>query len=57
MKDIKLSVDKVLNIAKTVTTIKVRLPISGKVLNKTMLLTAKHKSIAMLFNENFWKDV
>lgn len=57
MKDIKLSVDKVLNIAKTVTTIKVRLPISGKALNKTMLLTAKHKSIAMLFDESFWKDI
>jgi transposase len=56
-KDIKLSVDKVLNIAKTITTIKVKLPISGKTLNKTMLLTEKHKSIAMLFDENFWKNI
>lgn len=50
-----LSADKVMNIAKTVTTIKVYLPISGKTIVKTMLLTSKHKSIAMLFDENFWK--
>ena len=53
--NINLSVDKVLNIAKTITTIKVRLPSSGTVAIKTMLLTPKHKSIAMLFDENFWK--
>lgn len=52
--EINLSVDKVLNIAKTVTTIKVKLPISDTQLTKTMLITQKHKSIAMLFNENFW---
>lgn len=53
--NINLSVDKVLNIAKTITTIKMRLPSSGTVATKTMLLTPKHKSIAMLFDENFWK--
>jgi transposase len=53
---INLSVDKVLNIAKTVTTIKIRLPESGETLTKTMLLTAKHKSIEPLFNKNFWKN-
>jgi len=53
--NINLSVDKVLNIAKTITTIKVRLPSSGTIATKTMLLTPKHKSIAMLFDENFWK--
>jgi hypothetical protein len=57
LKDINLSVDKVLNIAKTITTIKVKLPISGTNLTKTMLLTTRHKSIAVLFNENFWKNI
>jgi hypothetical protein len=52
--NIKLSVDKVLNIAKTVTTIKVRLPKSNKTLTKTMFLTERHKTIASLFDENFW---
>lgn len=52
--DINLSVDKVLNIAKTITTIKVKLPKSNKILTKTMLLTERHKSIAPLFDENFW---
>ena len=52
---INLSVDKVLSIAKTITTIKVKLPASGEKLIKTMLLTAKHKTIAPLFDENFWK--
>ncbi len=52
-----LSVDKVLNIAKTITTIKVKLPISDTTLTKTMLITARHKSIAMLFDDNFWKSI
>ena len=52
---VNLSVDKVLSIAKTVTTIKVKLPTSGSTLSKTMLLTPKHKSIEMLFDENFWE--
>ena len=52
--NINLSVDKVLNIAKTITTIKVKLPISETTLAKTMLITAKHKSIAVLFEEEFW---
>jgi len=46
-------VDKVLNIAKTVTTIKVRLPKSNKTLTKTMLLTERHKTITFLFDEKF----
>jgi transposase len=56
-KAIGLSVDKVLGIAKTITTIKVKLPASGNILTKTMLLTSKHKSIAMLFDKNFWKTI
>ena len=53
---INLSVDKVLNIAKTVTTLKIKLPASGETLTGTMLLTAKHKAIEPLFNKNFWKN-
>ena len=54
---INLSVDKVLDIAKTITTLKVKLPVSGETLTKTMLLTPKHKSIAQLFDQNYWKNV
>jgi hypothetical protein len=53
---INMSVDKVLGIAKTITTIKINLPVSGNTLTKTMLLTTRHRSIAMLFDENFWKN-
>ncbi|MDR0982990.1 MAG: IS1634 family transposase [Culturomica sp.] len=53
--NINLSVDKVLNIAKTVTTLKIKLPESGETMTKTMLLTAKHKDIEPLFDKNFWK--
>ncbi|MDR0834824.1 MAG: transposase, partial [Candidatus Symbiothrix sp.] len=55
--DISLSVDKVLDIAKTITTLKIRLPISNETITKTMLLTSKHKSIAKLFDDNFWKSL
>jgi transposase len=51
-----LSVDKVLNIAKTITTLKIKLPASGETITKTMLITAKHKSISQLFDQNFWKN-
>jgi len=51
---INLSVDKVLNIVKTVTTMKIKLPISCETLTKTMLLTPKHKSITILFEQYFW---
>lgn len=56
MSNINLSVDKVLSIAKTVTTIKIKLPISGNTMDKTMLITQRHKTIALLFDENFWKN-
>lgn len=52
---INLSVGKVLDIAKTVTTIKVRLQTSNTTMTKTMLLTSKQKSIALLFDEIFWE--
>jgi transposase len=51
-----MSVDKVLDIAKTITTIKINLPISGNTMTRTMLLTKRHKSIAQLFDENFFKN-
>jgi hypothetical protein len=51
---INLSVDKVLNIAKTITTLKIKLPACGQTLMKTMIITPKHKTIARLFEENFW---
>jgi len=52
---INLSVDKVLNIAKTITTLKIKLPACGETLTKTMLITQKHNSIKKLFDQNFWK--
>jgi transposase len=51
---IGLSVDKVLDIAKTVTTIKVRLPQTDKIVSRTMLINIKQKQISPLFDENFW---
>ena len=54
MSGIGLSVDKVLDIAKTITTIKVRLPVSGNTITQTMLLTDRHKAIEKLFDKNFW---
>ncbi|NLO72380.1 MAG: hypothetical protein GX102_15850 [Porphyromonadaceae bacterium] len=53
---INMSVDKVLNIAKTITTIKINLPMSGKSITKTMLLTPNHRLIEKLFDDYFWKN-
>ena len=50
---IKLSIDKVLRMAKTVTTIQVRLPLNGQLLSWTMVMK-RHKPIEELFDENFW---
>jgi transposase len=52
---INLSVDKVLGIARTITTMKIRLPLSNETLTKTILLTARHKLIARLFDPDFGK--
>jgi transposase len=54
--DINLSVDKVLGIARTITTMKIRLPLSNETLTKTMLLTERHKLIARLFDSDFWQN-
>jgi hypothetical protein len=50
---IELSVDKVLNLSKTITTIEIRLPKNKKTVRKTMIMR-RHKKIAKLFDENFW---
>jgi hypothetical protein len=51
-----LSVDEVLNTAKIITTMKIKLPLSGKTLTGTMLLTSKHKSIEPLFDKKIGKN-
>lgn len=53
-KQCNLSVDKVLEIAKTVTTLNIKLPNSGKTISKTMIITEKQKEIADLFSDDFW---
>lgn len=52
----KLSVDKVLEIAKTITTLKIKLPNSGQTMSKTMIITDRQKIIAPLFSDEFWKS-
>jgi transposase len=52
---INLSVDKVLSIAKTITTIKMKLPTSREVVSKTMMITNKHLSIKDLYEHDFWE--
>ena len=51
--DIKMSVDKVLALAKTITTIQIKLPLNKEVYTQTMLM-ARHQKIAKLFDEEFW---
>jgi hypothetical protein len=43
-----------LDIAKTITTLKIKLQESKETLSKTMLVTPQHKSIAKLFEPDFW---
>ena len=52
----KISVDKVLEIAKTITTLRIKLPKSGKTINKTMIITERQKVIEPLFLDDFWKS-
>ena len=51
--DIRMSVDKVLNMAKTITTISIYLPQNKYSITKTMIMK-RHQRIAKLFDENFW---
>jgi transposase len=52
--NINISVDKVLGIAKTIVTIKVKLVSSKQNIIKTMLISKQHKLIAPLFTDDFW---
>lgn len=47
---LKMSVDTVIKIAKTITTIRVRLPLNGKFMTKTMMLTPEQQSLQPLFD-------
>ena len=51
--EIKMSVDKMLALAKTITTIQIKLPLNKEVYTQTMLM-ARHQKIAKLFDEEFW---
>ena len=52
-----ISVDKVLEIAKTITTIKIKLPLKNKTISKTLILTKQHKLIEKLFSEVYWQNI
>jgi transposase len=45
-----MSVDTVLKIAKTITTMRVKLPLNNKVITRTMMLTPQHRSPQPLFD-------
>ena len=51
--EINRSVDKVLALAKNITTIQIKLPLNKDVYTQTMLMERQQK-IAKLFDENFW---
>lgn len=48
--DMNMSVDTVLKIAKTITTIRLRLPLNGQKISRTMILTPEHHSIKPLLD-------
>ena len=54
---IELSVDKVLNIAKTIATIKIKLPRQNKTTSRTLILTKQQNQISKLFSEEHWKNI
>jgi hypothetical protein len=54
---IDLSVDKALGIAKTITTIKIKLPLQNKTISRTLILTKQHKQIDNLFSEEYWQNI
>ena len=53
---INISIDKVLDIARTLTTIKVRLPQTRQTISRTMLITDRHKLISSLSDEKFLEN-
>lgn len=52
IKDIGLSVGRVLDIARTITTVKVKMPENKKLFIKTLFLTEDQQSIKPLFDED-----
>ena len=50
MADIHMSVDKVLDIARTITTIRVKMPQNHEVYTKTLFLSDQQKVIQPLFD-------
>lgn len=54
---ISLSADKALNIAKTITTLKIKLPLQNKAILKTLILTKQQKQIEKLFSDEFWQKI
>lgn len=57
IKKIELNVDKVLSIAKTITTLKIKILNGKKTVYKTMILTKQQKEIENLFNHKFWENI
>ena len=53
LSDINMSVDKVLELARTIVTIQMALPQNKQTINRTMLMK-RHQRIAPLFSEKFW---
>lgn len=47
---IKMSVDKVLDIAKTITTVRVNMPQNHKMYSKTLFLSDQQKAVSPLFD-------
>lgn len=47
---LEMSVDTVLKIAKTITTIRLKLPLNDKIITKTMMLTPEQRSLQPLFD-------
>lgn len=52
-----ISVDKVLALANTIITLRIRLPKSRRIIEKNMFLTPVHKSIVKLFDDDFWNNL
>lgn len=46
----EISVDTVIKIAKTITTIRLRLPLNNETITRTMMLTPEHRSLQPLFD-------
>ena len=56
LSNIPLSVDKVIDIAKTIITMRIRMPENGGFFTKTMFLTDRHRSIMPLFDNNLTQN-